>query len=120
MPGLLLTLRDWRKRLGDAVPLTMVPDILNVEAEQVTMAIRRNVISVHSFAVAGKVYRMVRMDDLRKFAYLRRKPLSMIDALMTKPRKTVDTPPPRPADEEPPIESDTAPITLPEELERAA
>ena len=79
MAGKVMTLRRWRYELGDAVPLQMTPDILQVDPRIVGDAVRRGDLTVHTFKTSKKTYRMVRVDDLKSIARRRRNPMTMRD-----------------------------------------
>ena len=82
MPRRMMTLRRWRQRLGDAVPLQMAPEILKVRPGLVGEAVKRGDLVVHTFKTARKTYRMVRVEDLKTVSRRRRNPLTMRDTAM--------------------------------------
>ena len=63
-----MTLGQWRKRLGDAVPLEQAPQQSGMPSMQVIQAVNRGKVPLHTFRAAdGRVFRMVRTRDLEKY-----------------------------------------------------
>ena len=85
MPTQRMTLGQWRRKLGDSVPLAMAPLILGVAPAQLRRAVSEGLVAVHTFHVEGKAYHRVRAADLQRFAALRRKPATLRDHLLTRP-----------------------------------
>jgi len=84
MAGTTMTLGAWRRRLGEAVELRRVPDILGLTPSEVGGMVKRKVLPVQSFRTPdGVVLRMVRRSDLDIVKASMRKPklCDMIAAL---------------------------------------
>ena len=64
-----MTLGQWRKRLGDAVPLEAgARSSCSMPSMQVIQAVNRGKVPLHTFRAAdGRVFRMVRTRDLEKY-----------------------------------------------------
>jgi hypothetical protein len=93
MPTERMTLGEWRRKLGDSVPLAMAPLILGVEPAQIRQAMAQGLLTMHTFRVEGKAYHRVRTADLRRFKALGDRPTRLRDLLLTRPASA-----PRPAD----------------------
>ena len=60
------TYKQWYAKLGDAVPVGLVPELLKIPQEQVIRAIHDGELTVHTFrSDNGRVYRMVRLRDIQ-------------------------------------------------------
>ena len=69
------TFKKWYAELGEAVPVGLVPELLNIPWQQVAGAIRRGELPVYTFrADNGRVFRMVRLLDLQLY---RKNPLTV-------------------------------------------
>ncbi len=63
-----MTYNEWFLRLGNPVPLKLVPSALGITAREVATAIVKQQIKVYTFVTDdGTVHRMVRRDDLQAF-----------------------------------------------------
>ncbi len=66
MAGKTMTLGMFKQRVGDAVELRKVPDLLQITPAQVGALVKRKALPVHTFrAPDGRTLRMVRRADLR-------------------------------------------------------
>ncbi len=66
MAGRIMSLGQWKRRLGDAVPLRQTPEELGLTAGQVGALVKRRSLPVHTFKTpGGEVIRMVRRRDLQ-------------------------------------------------------
>lgn len=61
----VMSLGEWKRRLGDAVPLRQAPAELDLTPTQIGSLVKRKSLPVHSFKIpGGAVIRMVRRRDL--------------------------------------------------------
>ncbi|MBI1336457.1 MAG: hypothetical protein GC164_05790 [Phycisphaera sp.] len=70
-----LTMKQWRQRLGETIPLGLAPDALRLSVRDVRRAIHARELPVYTFhATDGRVFRVVRVRDVLMF---RRNPLTL-------------------------------------------
>ena len=63
-----LSLHAWFKKLGDPVPLEMVPKITQTEPGRVSRAIKKGDMKVHTFtATTGRVFKVVTMRQVKAY-----------------------------------------------------
>lgn len=63
-----MSLYNWFKKLGDPVPVEMVPKLTQSEPGRVARAIQKGHLKVHTFrATTGKVFKVVTMRDVKLF-----------------------------------------------------
>lgn len=63
-----LSLHAWFKKLGDPVPLEMVPKITKTEPSRVSRAIKKGDMKVHKFtATTGRVFKVVTMRQVKAY-----------------------------------------------------
>jgi hypothetical protein len=63
-----MSLYAWFKKLGDPVPVDMVPKLTQSEPIKVARAIRDGKMKVHTFkASTGKVFKVVTMRDVKLY-----------------------------------------------------
>ncbi len=68
--------RDWYQKLGEPVPLGLVPQLLDIPRDEVKRAVKDGQLRVFTFrAETGRVYRMVPRIDLK---YYGRNPLTQL------------------------------------------
>lgn len=61
-----MSLYAWFKKLGDPVPVEMVPKLTQSEPGRVARAIQKGDLKVHTFrATTGKVFKVVTMRDVK-------------------------------------------------------
>jgi hypothetical protein len=89
-----MSYQQWREKLGQVVPLALVPELLRVDAAEVRAAIRRCDLAVHTFrADDGRVFRLVRLRDLQHVGRNRLLTMQgMVRALRTMTDDRGDTP----------------------------
>lgn len=63
-----MSLHAWFKKLGDPVPVEMLPKLTQTEPGRVARAIHKGDLKVHTFrATTGKVFKVVTMRDVKLF-----------------------------------------------------
>ncbi|HAI10804.1 MAG TPA: hypothetical protein DCM28_03815 [Phycisphaerales bacterium] len=63
-----MSLHAWFKKLGDPVPVEMLPKLTKTEPGRVARAIHKGDLKVHTFrATTGKVFKVVTMRDVKLF-----------------------------------------------------
>lgn len=65
MAGQVMSLGQWKRRLGDAAPLQQAPVELDMTPRQIGCLVKRGALPVHTFKLPdGVMIRMVRQHDL--------------------------------------------------------
>lgn len=83
-PGRQITLWQWFRRLGDPVPVDMIGPLLKIEPAEVSAAIRTGQLPVHTFkAATGRIFRVVRFEDVDQFRKRRNMQLRMQQSLFS-------------------------------------
>lgn len=82
--GKQITLWQWFRRLGDPVPVDMIAPLLKIDPAEVSAAIRAGQLTVHTFkAATGRVFRVVRFEDVDQFRKRRNMHLRMQQSLFS-------------------------------------
>ncbi len=70
MVAINMSYKQWRNKLGAAVPLNLLPEVMRRPRTEVAALIRRKEIQVHTFKFPdGRVVRLVRLFDIMKFGH---------------------------------------------------
>ena len=63
-----MSLHAWYKKLGDPVPVEMLPKLTKTEPGRIARAIQKGDMKIHTFkATTGKVFKVVTMREVKAF-----------------------------------------------------